>query len=166
MKIITQFKCCLGSNKRVAGDILFLVRYLMPRSCLMWDRDNTPGNTGAFEVLLYHTPPSNWCSSIIIPQAAQENNFPSRWDKVCILRHMQLAECRISMKCWNEMLTVFYVDNAFIQREVKAIMSRKNTCLDKCCQAGKGPTFSLSADPCTVRPVMDQQGCLCYMFSL
>lgn len=47
MKIITQFKCCLGSNKRINGDILFLVRHLMPRSCLMWDRDNTPENTGA-----------------------------------------------------------------------------------------------------------------------
>lgn len=101
MKIITQFKCCLGSNKRITGDILFLVRYLMPRSCLMWDRDNTPENTGAFEVLLYHTPPSNWCSSIIIPQAAKENNFPSRWDKVCILRHMHPGSWLNVESVWN-----------------------------------------------------------------
>jgi len=164
MKIITQCKCCLGSNKRINGDILFLVRHLMPRSCLMWDRDNTPENTGAFEVLLYHTPPSNWCSSIIIPQAAEENNFSSRWDKVCILRHMHPGSWLNVESIWDSYS--FLRGQCFYSTRRKAVMSSKNTCLNKCCQAGKGSTFSLSADPCTVRPMMDQQGCLCFMFSL
>lgn len=35
------------------------------------------------------------------------------------------------MRCWNEILTLFYVDNTFSLREVKAVPSRKNTYEDK-----------------------------------
>ena len=54
----------------------------------------------------------------------QQNNFPSWRDKVCILWHVHTSiwlNTRINMRCRNEILTSRFVDNAFIQREVKVV---------------------------------------------
>ncbi len=115
-------------KKLKSRDILCLVWHIMPPSCLVSVRSEMAITSQKILECLKYCFNTHFLRIGIPPLLSpwQKNNFPSRWDKVCILWHMHSGgwlNTRINMRCRNEILTLFCVDNAFIQCEVKAVLS-------------------------------------------
>lgn len=149
--------CMLKQNKfsshylREIKIDVFVVWHLTPASKVwkLWTGDKTPENTEGFEAKPFSAgsqPLLSFSRKIISLHV--EIKCVYFWH----MHSSSWVNTRTKMRSWNEILPPFYVDNAFIKCEIKAVLGSTNR-------------YKINSHQCTIRQTGDQRGRLWFMFS-